>query len=196
MTKKRVAILASGSGSNLQVLLDAMAAPDYPAEPVLVFSNKAGALALERGRARGVRSVFVNPAAYDSKDGYDARLLELLKEVGAELICLAGYMRILTPRLVQAFHGRILNIHPSLLPKFGGPGMYGQRVHEAVLAAGEKVSGATVHIVDEGVDSGTILLQGQVEVRPGDDVKSLAARVLEQEHRIYPQALRKVCESI
>jgi phosphoribosylglycinamide formyltransferase-1 len=196
MTKKRVAIFASGSGSNMQALLDAMREPDFPAEPVLVFSNRATAFALERGRSAGLHSVFLNPAAYDSNEGYDKRVLELLNEAKADLICLAGYLRILTPVLVKAYPGRILNVHPSLLPKFGGAGMYGRRVHQAVLAAGESESGASVHFVDEGVDSGAVILQAKVPVLAGDSPEDLSKRVLEQEHRIYPQALRKVCETL
>ena len=196
MPKKRVAIFASGSGSNLQALLDAMKEPGFPAEPVLVFSNKARAFALERGRMAGIRTIFINPAAYDSREEYDLRLVELLREVGADIVCLAGYMRILTPVLVRAYKGRILNIHPALLPKYGGEGMYGHHVHEAVLKAGEKESGASVHFVDEGVDSGAVLLQASVPVASADTAETLGERVLEQEHKIYPQALRKLCETL
>ncbi len=193
MTKKRVAFFASGSGSNLQALLDAMAAPDFPAEPVLVVSDKEAAFALERARKAGVRAEFVDPKLFSSREDYDRRLVELLRGERADLLCLAGYMRILSPVLVSAFKGRILNIHPALLPKFGGEGMFGKRVHLAVLAAGETESGASVHFVDEGVDSGEVILQASVPVLPGDSPEILAKRVLEIEHQIYPLALRKVC---
>jgi phosphoribosylglycinamide formyltransferase-1 len=119
--------------------------------------------------------------------------LELLAEAKPDYVCLAGYLRILTPAFVRAYAGRILNIHPALLPKFGGPGMHGHHVHEAVLAAGEKESGATVHFVDEGVDSGAIVLQQKVPVLAGDTADQLAARVLEAEHQLYGRALRKIC---
>lgn len=196
MNKKRVAIFASGSGSNLQALLDAMQAPDFPAKAVLILSNKEQSLALERGRKAGVRAVFVDPKASANREAYDLHLVELLREVETEIICLAGYMRILTPVLVNAYAGRILNIHPALLPKFGGPGMYGHHVHEAVIQAGEIESGATVHYVTEGVDEGEVILQASLPVLSGDSADTLAKRILEMEHQIYPQALRKVCESL
>jgi phosphoribosylglycinamide formyltransferase-1 len=194
--KKRVAIFASGSGSNLQALLDAMKAPDFPAEAVLVVSNKEASYALERGRRAGVTSVFVDPKSFGAREAYDLRLVELLAKAKVDLLCLAGYMRILTPVLVRAYAGRILNIHPALLPKFGGPGMYGHHVHEAVIKAGETKSGASVHFVTEGVDEGAVLLQEGLALLPGETPESLAKRVLEIEHKIYPQALRKVCESL
>jgi phosphoribosylglycinamide formyltransferase-1 len=196
MVKKRVAIFASGSGSNLQALLDAMQAPDFPAEAVLVVSNKEASFALERGRRAGVSSIFVDPKSFDSKEAYDLRLVELLAKAKIDLLCLAGYMRILTPVLVKAYADRILNIHPALLPKFGGPGMYGHHVHEAVIKAGEAESGASVHFVTEGVDEGAVILQERIRVLPGETPESLVKRVLEIEHKIYPQALRKVCESL
>lgn len=196
MAKKRVAILASGGGSNLQALLDAMKDPSYPAEAVLILSNKARAQALERGKNAGVHTIFVNPHPYTNREDYDLELLNFLKQERVDLICLAGYLRILTPVLTRAFAGRILNVHPALLPKFGGPGMYGHHVHEAVIKAGEKESGATVHLVDEGVDTGAILMQGKVAVHPGDTAEMLAERVLEQEHLIYPQALRNFIEKL
>ncbi len=194
--KKRVAILASGGGSNAQVLLDAMKNPGFPAEAVLVLSNRASAGVLERGQAAGVRSIFLNPAPFPKREDFDAEVLRLLREVRADIVCLAGYMRILTPGLVQAFAGRMLNVHPALLPKFGGPGMYGHHVHEAVLKAGEKESGASVHLVTEGVDEGQVLMQARCPVLPGDTADSLAVRVLEQEHKIYPQALSVLAEKL
>ncbi len=196
MTKKRVAILASGGGSNALALMQAMAAPDFPARCVLVFSNKPQAGVLARALQFGVMSAVLDSNGRSDREEYDAQVLALLLEQKPDVVCLAGYMRILTPVLVDAFKDRLLNIHPALLPKFGGAGMYGQHVHQAVLEAGEKESGATVHLVDHGVDSGRILLQGKVAVQAGDTPQSLAARVLEVEHWIYPQALRELCEGM
>jgi phosphoribosylglycinamide formyltransferase-1 len=193
--KKRVAFLASGGGSNLQALLDAMRAEDYPAQPVLVFSDKAEARALQRARAAGVRAEHLDPRAYTTREAFDAALVALLQPSQPDLICLAGYMRILTPAFFNAFMGRIINIHPALLPAFGGPGMYGHHVHEAVLKAGAKESGATVHWVVPEVDAGPVILQARVPVLSGDTPASLAARVLEQEHQIYPEAVKRVCSA-
>lgn len=196
MTKKRIAIFGSGGGSNAQVLLDAMKEPGYPAEAVLIFSNKADAGILQRGKDAGVMTLYLDPKGYDSRENFDQVLVNMLLELKVEIICFAGYMRIVTPVLIKAFEGRILNVHPALLPKFGGPGMYGHHVHEAVIRAGEKESGASVHVVTEGVDEGEIILQAKVAVLPGDTAESLAKRVLEQEHLIYPQALRMLAEKL
>lgn len=191
--KKRIAILASGGGSNAEALLKAMRDPAYPAACVLVFSNKPGAGVLDKAAHDGVPTAVLDHKAYPSREAFDAAVLARLAEVQPDYLCLAGYLRILTPAFVQAYAGRMLNIHPSLLPKHGGPGMHGHHVHEAVLAAGDSESGATVHFVDEGVDSGAIVLQQRVPVLPGDSVESLAARVLEAEHQVYAQALKKLC---
>lgn len=194
--KKRIAIFGSGGGSNAQSLLDAMKDPAYPAEAVLIFSNKADAFILERGKKAGVMTVHLDPKGYASREDFDQALVNLLRELKVDLVCFAGYMRIVTSVLVKAFAGRILNVHPALLPKFGGAGMYGQHVHAAVLKAGEAESGASVHRVTEGVDEGEVVLQARVPVLAGDTVESLAKRVLEQEHLIYPQALRIVAEKL
>ena len=191
--RKRVILLASGGGSNAEALLQSLAAPAAPAEVVLVFSNVEAAGALAKAAARGVPSALLSHRGFASREDFDAAVLALLAPYRADYLCLAGYLRILTPAFVRAYPRRILNVHPSLLPKFGGPGMHGHHVHEAVLAAGESESGATVHFVDEGVDSGRIILQQSVPVLPGDTPASLAARVLVAEHQAYPAALRKVC---
>ncbi|MGH7441465.1 MAG: phosphoribosylglycinamide formyltransferase [bacterium] len=193
--KRRVAILASGGGSNAEALILAMREPGFPAEAVLVFCNRPGAGVLERAARLGIPTRSLAPADYSGREAFDAETLRVLKAAGAELLCLAGYTRILSPAFIQAFEGRILNVHPSLLPKFGGPGMHGIHVHEAVLAAGEHESGATIHWVTEAVDQGAVLLQGRVPVLPEDDAQSLAARVLAVEHGLYPQALRSVCQA-
>lgn len=191
---RRIAVLASGGGSNLQALLDAQEGGIFDGRIVRVFSNVPGAGALARAEKHGSPTACIASKGYSgSRELYDAEILGILEGDAVDLVCLAGYMRILTPVLVRRFRDRMLNIHPALLPKFGGAGFHGRRVHEAVLEAGEKESGATVHFVDEGTDTGPILLQERVPVMPGDTPETLAARVLETEHRIYPQALRLVC---
>jgi formyltetrahydrofolate-dependent phosphoribosylglycinamide formyltransferase len=193
MNRKRIAILASGSGSNAEALLRAMQAPGYPAQPVLVLTNRPGAGVLAKAARFEVPSVTVDHKAYASREAFDKAVVAALKAAAPDLICLAGYMRILTPVFLNAFGGKTLNIHPALLPKHGGPGMYGHHVHEAVVAADDKESGATVHWVTQEVDGGAIILQERVPLAPGDDARAVAAKVLAAEHRVYPEALRRVC---
>lgn len=191
---RRIAVLASGGGSNLQALLDAGSKGFFDGRIVLVFSNVPGAGALARAEACGVETLCLPSRGHvGTREDYDAKILEALMARRVDLVCLAGYLRILTPVLVRPFRDRLLNVHPALLPKFGGPGFYGHHVHEAVLKAGEKESGATVHFVVEETDAGPILLQGRVPVEPGDTPDTLAARVLKVEHSIYPEAVRLVC---
>jgi formyltetrahydrofolate-dependent phosphoribosylglycinamide formyltransferase len=181
----RVAVLASGGGSNLQALLDAAQDPQAGFSVVLVVSNRADAGALARA-ARAGRS-----AATIREDGQDPeRILALFAESGADLVVLAGYLKLVPAAVVSAFRGRMLNIHPALLPAFGGPGMHGRKVHQAVLTAGARVSGPTVHVVDEVYDHGLILAQWPVPVAPDDTPETLAARVLEAEHRLLPAVVR------
>jgi phosphoribosylglycinamide formyltransferase 1 len=177
----RVAVLASGQGSNLQSLLDAFPGTSAPATIALVVSNRAAAGALSRAAARSVATASI------AEDGQDAaRLLELFAEHAIDLVVLAGYLKKVPDRVVQAFRGRMLNVHPALLPAFGGAGMYGRRVHEAVLASGARITGVTVHLVDEQYDHGPIVAQWPVPVRPNDTADLLAARVLAVEHRLLP----------
>lgn len=185
----RVGVLASGRGSNLQALLDAGARADFPAAVVVVVSDRERAPALDRARAAGVEAVFVDPKAHGDREAYDAALVALLRARDVGLVCHAGWMRILSPGYVQAFAGRALNIHPSLLPAF--PGLHAQR---QALEHGVRISGATVHFVDEGVDTGPIVLQSSVPVLPDDTEDTLAARILVEEHRIYPAAVRLFAE--
>ncbi|MBI2409159.1 MAG: phosphoribosylglycinamide formyltransferase [Gemmatimonadetes bacterium] len=185
---RRVAVLASGGGSNLQAIfdhLDALGA-DAPATVSLVASDQPQAFALERARRRGV------PAAHVPRGAGADVLTGLLETHGAELVVLAGYLRLVPAEVVRRWAGRILNIHPALLPSFGGAGMYGRRVHEAVLAAGTRVSGATVHFVDEQFDRGAIVAQWPVPVRTDDTADTLAHRVLQVEHCIYPWCVAAV----
>ena len=192
MNKVRVAVLISGRGSNMEALIKAARAPDYPAEIVLVLSNKPDAAGLEIARGLGVQAEAV-PAKPFGKDreAHERALDERLRAAGVEIVCLAGYMRLLTPYLVGRWAGRMLNIHPSLLPEF--PGL---DTHARALAAGETKHGCTVHLVTEGMDEGPVMAQAEVRVLPGDTEEALAARVLAQEHRIYPAALAQLAEKI
>jgi phosphoribosylglycinamide formyltransferase-1 len=186
----RVGVLASGRGSNLQALLDASARPDYPAEVVLVISDRERAAALDRARAAGVEALFVNPKDFGDRQAFDLALVREFTARRVGLVCNAGYMRILSTAYVRAFAGRAMNIHPSLLPAF--PGLHAQR---QALEHGAKVAGATVHFVDEGpVDTGPVILQASVPVQPEDTEDSLSARILAEEHRLYPEAVRLFAE--
>jgi len=193
----RLAVLVSGGGSNLEAILTARTSGQLEnAEVVLVLSSKAGVYALERAKKYQIETAVVERSAFASDDLFQAAILKKLAQAKVDVVCLAGYLRKLGPSIIQHYRGRILNIHPALLPKFGGPGMYGHFVHEAVLAAGEKESGCSVHVVDEEFDHGPVLSQAKVPVLSGDNAETLAARVLEQEHKLYPKSIREFCEKI
>ena len=177
-----VAVAVSGRGSNLEALLRALG-PDAPARVVLVLSNRPDAPALDRARDRGIPTHTLR----DHADGRE--WVATLEQHHVELLVLAGYLKLVPAEVIARYRDRILNVHPALLPAFGGKGMYGRRVHEAVLASGARESGATVHLVDEVYDGGAILGQARVPVLPGDDPDRLAARVLEVEHRLLPAAV-------
>ena len=178
----RVGVLLSGGGTNLQAILDA-AGREY--DVVVVASDKADAFGLERARGAGVTAVYVDAKAYDGREAFNAGLVDVLREHHVELVCLAGFMRILAPNFVKAFENRILNIHPALLPAFPGA----HAVQEA-LAWGVKVTGTTVHLVDEEVDHGPVVLQRAVAVEPGDTEGTLHERIKAAEHELYPEAIR------
>jgi phosphoribosylglycinamide formyltransferase 1 len=180
----RLGVLASGSGSNLQAILDACASGAVQGQVAAVICNVPGARALQRAEQAGVPGVLLPHAAFGSREAYDREVVTTLRRHGVDLVCLAGFMRLITPALLRAFENRILNIHPSLLPAF--PGLHAVR---QALAAGVRISGCTVHVVDEGTDSGPILVQAAVPVLDGDSEETLAARILVQEHRCYPRAL-------
>jgi phosphoribosylglycinamide formyltransferase-1 len=182
--KKRVAVLISGRGSNLSALIDAAAAPDYPAEIVLVVSNVEGAGGLERAAQAGIATRTV-PHNGRSREAFDAQIDAVLREAHTQIVCLAGFMRILTDGFVRAWEGKLINIHPSLLPAYRGT-----RVHERVIEAGEALSGASVHFVVPELDAGPVIAQDKVPVHPSDTPETLAARVLEIEHKLYPAGLR------
>ncbi|MCK5241810.1 phosphoribosylglycinamide formyltransferase [bacterium] len=193
--KTRIAVMASGGGTNLQALLDAWKSGQFSnAEITLVMSNKKEAKALERAKTLEVSTLFLDPKQYSKPEAYDAELAKRFMAEKIDLICLAGYIRILTPALVNKFPLKIMNIHPALLPGFGGEGMYGLHVHEAVIASGAKYSGCTVHFVDAGTDTGPIILQVVVPVLDHDTAESLAERILIEEHRLYPRAVDLFCD--
>jgi phosphoribosylglycinamide formyltransferase-1 len=190
MTRKRVAILISGRGSNMAALIEAASDPGYPAEIVLVLSNIADAAGLERARQSGIETAVVEHKPF-GKDrvAFDRAVQAVLVAHRVDIVCLAGFMRLLTPWFVGEWRGRMINIHPSLLPAFKG-----LHTHERALAEGATRHGATVHFVTSELDNGPIIVQQSVPVHPDDTPDSLAARVLELEHRIYPEALRQVAE--
>jgi phosphoribosylglycinamide formyltransferase-1 len=185
----RVGVLASGRGSNLQAILDAARRPAFPARVAVVVSDREGAPALGRASSHGVPAVFLNPKDAADGDAYDAAVGRVLEEHRVGLVCLAGFMRILGPGFVRVWRGRLMNVHPALLPAF--PGLHAQR---QALEYGVKITGATIHFVDEGLDTGPIILQSSVPVEPGDTEAALAGRILAEEHRLYPEAVRLFAE--
>lgn len=193
--KVKIAVLVSGGGSNLQSIIDHLESGFLDkAELVLVISSREDAYGLKRAEAYGVPGLCFSAKQWPDPQLRCQAMMAELRKVDAELIVLAGYMSILTPELIKAYEHRIINIHPSLIPKYCGKGFYGKRVHEAVLQGGERVSGATVHFVDEGIDTGKIILQEEVAVKPEDTPETLAARVLAVEHRILPEVIRLYSE--
>jgi len=188
--KIRVGVLASGRGSNLQAIIDAVDSGMLKGvEIVVVLSDKADAYALERAKKHGIQAVFVDPGKMRRRGDYDIELLKNLRQYKVDLVLLAGYMRIVGPVLVEAFENKMMNIHPSLLPSF--PGLH---VQKKAIDYGARFSGCTVHFVNGGVDTGPIIIQAVVPVMPGDDEDKLAARILKQEHKIYPEAVRLFAE--
>ena len=192
----KVAVLVSGGGTNLQAILDAQAAGAIPHGQVsLVVASKPGVYALERAAKAGVESAVVSRRDYPSAEAFDAALLDTLQSHGIQLVVLAGFLSILGPSVIAAYPDRIVNVHPSLIPSFCGEGFYGLRVHEAALAKGVKVTGATVHLVNEVCDGGRILLQRAVDVEPGDTPEILQKRVMEQaEWKLLPAAVEMLCK--
>ena len=186
---RRLGVLVSGRGSNLQSIVDAIERGSLDATIAVVVSNRADAYALTRAREAGIEAVFLNPKDYAGREAYDRAMVDLLKARGVSLVCLAGFMRLLSAPLLEAFPARILNIHPSLLPAF--PGLESQR---QALEHGVRVAGCTVHLVTAGLDDGPIVLQASVPVRDDDTADTLAARILVEEHKLYPAAIGMVLE--
>jgi len=189
VARLKVGVLISGRGSNLQALIDACANPAFPAEIVLVLSNKSDAYGLERARQAGIPAAVVSHRDFADKPGFEAAMNDALNAAGVELVCLAGFMRLLTTDFVERWHNRLINIHPSLLPSFKG-----LDTHARALAAGVRFTGCTVHYVRPAMDEGPIILQAVVPILEGDDDHALADRVLIAEHRSYPGALKLIAE--
>jgi phosphoribosylglycinamide formyltransferase-1 len=188
----RLGFFASHGGSNVQAIIDACRSGRLDATPCVVICNNSEAPVLERARAAGIATRHLSSRTHPSPEELDTAMLEALRQHGVNLVVLAGYMRKLGPRTLAHYRGRVLNIHPALLPKFGGAGMYGHHVHEAVIAAGEKESGVTIHLVTAEYDQGPILAQCKIPVLPDDTPESLAGRVLEVEHALYPETLARI----
>ncbi|MBN1929581.1 MAG: phosphoribosylglycinamide formyltransferase [Chlorobiaceae bacterium] len=190
--KKRLAVFCSGTGSNFKALFHAIIERELPAEIVLCLSNRAQCGAMDFAREYGIEAIHLSEKQFATHDEFALAMLDALRERQIDMILLAGYLRKIPDAVVAAYAEKIVNIHPALLPQFGGHGMYGMRVHEAVIASGETRSGATVHFVNEEYDKGRIIMQNHVPVLPGDTAETLAERVLRCEHRLYPAALEKL----
>jgi len=192
MTRLKLAILISGRGSNMEAILEAAQDPTYPAKPVLVLSNRPDAKGLETAAAAGIATAVIDHKTYGKdREAFERAMHEQLTEAGVEIIALAGFMRVLTPWFVNTWEGRMVNIHPSLLPKYKG-----LDTHQRALDAGDTEAGCTVHWVSPGVDDGEIIQQASLPILPGDTADSLAARLLPVEHQLYPEALAKACAEI
>jgi len=189
MAKLKVGVCVSGRGSNLQALIDACGRPDFPAEIVLVVSNVGGVQGLERAERAGIETATIEHGDFDGRHAFERAVTQALEDAGTELVCLAGFMRILSPEFCERWTGRLLNIHPSLLPAFKG-----LDVQQMAIDAGVRFSGCTVHFVTADMDAGPIIIQAVVPVLDDDTADALAARILEQEHRIYPEAVRLFAE--
>lgn len=190
MQKIKIGVLISGGGSNLQAIIDATRKAELNmAEVAVVISNKTDAFGLTRAKNAGIEALFIDPKAFANRVLFYEKVVEELKNRGVQLVCLAGFLLKLEPNIIAAFPRRILNIHPGPLPRFGGKGMYGHFVHEAVIAAQVEFSAVTVHVVDEEFDHGPTVAQMPVPVLPGDTPERLAERVLKEEHLLYPQAI-------
>jgi len=189
MAKTKIAVLISGRGSNLQSLIDAASAPDYPAEISLVISNRPKAAGLKRAKKAGLRQHVIDHKDFESHEDFDAALSDALRIAKVDYVCLAGFMRMLTDDFVTQWRGRIINIHPSLLPAFKG-----LNVHERMIDAGVKIAGCTVHFVTKDLDAGPIIGQAAIPVAPSDTPEILAKRILQEEHRLYPACIRLIAE--
>jgi phosphoribosylglycinamide formyltransferase-1 len=192
MAELKIAFFASHGGSNMQAIIDRLKRGGLPAESSLVISNNSGSGALERAQKEGIPAYHISSATHNDRSEFVSAITDLLNHHEINLIALAGYMKKLPDEVIDFLGGNVLNIHPALLPKFGGKGMYGINVHKAVIEAGENESGATVHLVNSVYDEGRILAQKKVPVLPGDSPESLAARVLKAEHELYPETIEKI----
>ena len=189
--KTKIAILISGRGSNMQEIVKACENADFPAQVVLVLANKSDAEGLKFAESKNIKTAFVNHRDFSSREEFDKKVSEEIEKSGAQIVCLAGFMRLLSGWFVERWFDKLINIHPSLLPEFKGADAVGD-----AIKAGAKKSGCTVHFVREEMDSGPIILQAEVQVSASDTKEILAAKILKEEHRIYPEALKIVCEKI
>lgn len=194
MPQIKIGVLISGSGTNLQSLIDNIENENINGKITVVISNKKDAFGLKRARQNNIDAVLINQKDYESFEKFNDAIIDELKSHGVELVVLAGYLKILTNRFIEEYRNRIINIHPSLIPSFCGKGYYGIRVHEAVIDYGVKISGATVHFVDEGADTGPIIIQEAVKVSYDDTADMLQQKVLKIEHTILPLAVKYYCE--
>jgi len=190
----KIGVLISGGGTNLQSLIDHINSGYINGKIVTVISNKKDAFGLKRAKRENIEALWIDRKSYDSDEDYNRRITEELKARDVDLVVLAGYLKVLSKEFIREYKNRIINIHPSLIPSFCGKGYYGERVHEEVLKYGVKYTGVTVHFVDEGTDTGPIILQRVVEVKDDDNVDSLKERVLKVEHQALPEAVRLYCE--
>lgn len=191
-----IVVFASGSGTNFQAIIDAVESGQINGQIRGLITNKTGIRAIERARNHGIDHVFLSPTQYPRQADYTEALLEQLRKWDTDLIALAGYMIKVPVEIIREYRGRIVNIHPSLLPKYGGKGFYGDRVHEAVINNDETESGCTVHLVTEQYDEGPILGQHKVPVKDSDDASSLADRILAEEHKLYPEVIAKLANEL
>lgn len=194
MPKVKIGVLISGSGTNLQALIDNVEKGMINGEIAVVISDKKGAFGIERAKKHGIEAIEIDKKEFDDKNVFMKAIINELEKYQVELVVLAEFLSILSEDFIERFRNRIINIHPSLIPAFCGKGYYGQRVHKAALDYGVKVSGATVHFVDEGADTGPIILQEAVKVEEDDTPESLSARILKVEHKLLPEAVRLYCE--
>lgn len=193
---KNIVVFASGSGSNFQSILDAVQSGRLNARVAALITDRGDIGSIDRAQRAGIPVHILNPVSFKSKDAYSEALLSTLQELRTDLIVLAGYLRLVPATVIQAYEGVILNIHPSLLPRYGGKGYYGSRVHKAVIDAGDPVSGCTIHVVTEEYDEGPVIAQAEVQVLPDDTPETLAARILKEEHRLYPETINTYLQKL
>ena len=194
MSQVKIGVLISGGGTNLQSIIDHIKSGHINGKVVVVISNKKDAFGLKRAEKENIEALWIDRKAYDSGEEYNRRIIEGLKARDVDLVVLAGYLKVLSEEFIREYKNRIINIHPSLIPSFCGKGYYGEKVHEEVLKYGVKYTGVTVHFVDEGTDTGPIILQKVVEVKDDDNVESVKERVLKVEHETLPEAVKLFCD--
>jgi phosphoribosylglycinamide formyltransferase-1 len=195
MSQTKIGVLISGGGTNLQSIIDNINEGNINGSIELIISNRENAYGLERGKKAGIESIYINPKDYENEESFNRRLIDEFKKRDIDLIVLAGYLKILSKEFINKYSGRIMNIHPSLIPSFCGKNYYGIRVHEAVLEYGCKITGATVHFVDENTDTGPIIIQEAVKVAEDDTPDTLQKKVLKVEHRILVEAIKLYCDN-